>query len=132
MVLSLEDMSGFGAVLHIAGSVLIVYGQTIVKVAHCIEESSGLGSTWLIPPGVRHHPRWYVVYKCLVIAQHTEHSNDFKHNFFPKLHLNSSRLPPPPPHHPLLIHHNSLYSYPHFPSIQAPSRWKMEKSNHRI
>jgi len=76
MVLSLEDMSGFGAVLHIAGSVLIVYGQTIVKVAHCIEESSGLGSTWLIPPGVHHNPRWYVVYRDLIIVQYTEESDN--------------------------------------------------------
>lgn len=57
MVLSLADMSVVGALLHIAGSVLIVYGQTIVKVAHCIEDSSGLGSTWLLPP-LYNHPQW--------------------------------------------------------------------------
>ena len=59
MVLSLSDMSTFGALLHIAGSVLIVYGQTIVKVSHCIEESSGAGSTWLLP-SMHHHPQWWV------------------------------------------------------------------------
>jgi hypothetical protein len=75
--LSLEDMSGIGALLHIAGSVLIVYGQTIVKVAHCIEESSGVGSTWLIPPGVHHHPQWYVLYKDLIIASIKEKLLDF-------------------------------------------------------
>ena len=61
MVLSLEDMSAVGALLHIAGSVLIVYGQTGVKVAHCIEESSGAGGTWLLPTRP-HQPQWQVIY----------------------------------------------------------------------
>lgn len=61
MVLSLEDMSVFGALLHIAGSVLIVYGQTIVKVAHCIQETSGLSSTWLLPATLSQYPQWYVL-----------------------------------------------------------------------
>ena len=57
MVLALEDMSVFGALLHVAGSVLIVYGQTMVKVAHCIEDSSSIPATWLLP-SVHHQPRW--------------------------------------------------------------------------
>jgi len=56
MVLALEDMGAIGALLHIAGSVLIVYGQTMVKVAHCIEDSSSATGTWLLPPGQQ--PRW--------------------------------------------------------------------------
>jgi hypothetical protein len=59
MVLALEGLSSFGALLHVAGSVLIVYGQTVVKVAHCIEESSGTGSTWALPsPQQLQQPRW--------------------------------------------------------------------------
>lgn len=122
MVLSLEDMSGFGAVLHIAGSVLIVYGQTIVKVAHCIEESSGVGSTWLIPPGVHHHPQWYVFCKDLIIAQYIEESIDFKHNF-----LQITSLLPPPTPRPLFYFIITKFVPTHPPnpflSIQAPSRW---------
>jgi len=56
MVLSLEDMGAFGALLHVAGSILIVYGQTVVKVAHCIEDSSSMPGTWVIPGA--HQPRW--------------------------------------------------------------------------
>ena len=57
MVLALEGLSAFGALLHIAGSVLIVYGQTVVKVAHCIEESSGAASSWSLSP-LQHQQRW--------------------------------------------------------------------------
>lgn len=57
MVLAFQGLSAFGAVLHVAGSVLIVYGQTTVKVAHCIEESSAASSSWYLPP-LPHQPRW--------------------------------------------------------------------------
>jgi hypothetical protein len=57
MVLALEGLSAFGALLHIAGSVLIVYGQTVVKVAHCIEESSGAAGSWSLSP-LPHQQRW--------------------------------------------------------------------------
>lgn len=54
MVLALEGLSSVGVSLHIGGSVLIVVGQTVVKVAHCIAETSGTSSSWLIPA---HQPK---------------------------------------------------------------------------
>lgn len=42
-------MGGMGALMHVAGSFLIVYGQTIVKVAHCIVDTSKAGNTWMVP-----------------------------------------------------------------------------------
>ena len=60
MVKLLDDMSAFGAFMHVAGSLCIVYGQTVVKMAHCIVESSAVAGTWTIPStGPR--PRWYVL-----------------------------------------------------------------------
>lgn len=64
--LVLTDLSIFGSLMHILGSVLIVYGQTIVKVAHCIVESSSAGvagkhdSTWFLPGTtlVGRTPKW--------------------------------------------------------------------------
>lgn len=48
MVLGMLDIHGLGAVMHVAGSLLIVYGQTVVKVAHCMVESSSMGNTWFL------------------------------------------------------------------------------------
>ena len=42
------DVHGLGALMHVAGSLLIVYGQTVVKMAHCMEETSPVGQTWLV------------------------------------------------------------------------------------
>jgi hypothetical protein len=47
---ALHGLSAVGALLHIAGSVLIVVGQTVVKVGHCIEESSSVPLTWRLLP----------------------------------------------------------------------------------
>jgi hypothetical protein len=46
-----ESGGGIGSLMHIAGSFFIVYGQTIVKVTHCIVESSKAGNTWMLPSG---------------------------------------------------------------------------------
>lgn len=46
----------FGIGLHLTGSVLIVFGQTVVKVAHCINESTTT-PTWFLPPTTV-HARW--------------------------------------------------------------------------
>lgn len=45
------DLHGLGAVMHIVGSLLIVYGQTVVKMAHCMVETSMCGNTWLLRGG---------------------------------------------------------------------------------
>jgi hypothetical protein len=59
MVLILAGMGAFGAMLHITGSLLIVFGQTTVKISHCIEATSVEHSSWLLtnthPP-----PQWCV------------------------------------------------------------------------
>ena len=46
-----ETGGGVGAMMHIAGSFFIVYGQTIVKVSHCIVETSKAGNTWSLHGG---------------------------------------------------------------------------------
>ena len=58
MVLALAGMSAFGALLHIAGSFFIVYGQTFVKVSHCIEETSSEAPSWSLS-SKSNQPRWY-------------------------------------------------------------------------
>ena len=55
MVGALVGLGAVGASLHVAGSVLIVYGQTLVKVAHCVAES-GCASTWALPDKTQ--PLW--------------------------------------------------------------------------
>lgn len=45
------DLHGLGAVMHVVGSLLIVYGQTVVKMAHCMVETSMYGNTWLLRGG---------------------------------------------------------------------------------
>lgn len=55
---SLVGLGSLGAVLHILGSVLIVFGQASVKVAHSIIDSTGLPSTWQVPRGHLHPPLW--------------------------------------------------------------------------
>lgn len=54
------NMNGVGAMMHVAGSLLIVYGQTVVKVSHCIVESSMAGNSWTLQGhggGQYHHGR---------------------------------------------------------------------------
>ena len=43
--------SQFGILMHVLGSFLIVYGQTIVKVSHLIAETSKDGVSWRRPDG---------------------------------------------------------------------------------
>lgn len=59
MLGALQGFNLIGILLHGGGSVLIVYGQTLVKVGHCIEESSAAPSSWLLPkqPGAS-PPLW--------------------------------------------------------------------------
>src|SRR5690242_1877487 len=62
LALSLESFSSLGATLHVGGSICIVFGQTVVKVAHCIAETSGVGTSWVIPS--KHpSPLWYVLHR---------------------------------------------------------------------
>lgn len=49
MLTALSGIGAVGAGLHVGGSVLIVFGQTIVKVFHCIGESSPAEKGWLLP-----------------------------------------------------------------------------------
>jgi hypothetical protein len=58
MELLLLHMSAFGALLHVLGSMLIVYGQTVVKMAHCMAESSAVGASWLVPTDLRAFQQW--------------------------------------------------------------------------
>jgi hypothetical protein len=50
-----------GILMHVGGSLCIVYGQTMVKVAHCVVETSMSGNTWFLTPspgdsvGVKYH-----------------------------------------------------------------------------
>ncbi|KAL4445374.1 hypothetical protein ABPG77_011199 [Micractinium sp. CCAP 211/92] len=57
---ALLGLGGLGAALHIAGSILIVFGQASVKVAHAIVDSTGAPSAWAVPRGHPHHhpPLW--------------------------------------------------------------------------
>ncbi|DBA96551.1 TPA: hypothetical protein ACH3X1_015422 [Trebouxia sp. C0004] len=50
MLSALQGTAALGAGLHIAGSLLIVYGQTLVKVAQLMEETSEAGRCWKLPP----------------------------------------------------------------------------------
>ena len=59
MLSALQGLSWLGAALHIGGSVLIVYGQTIVKVGHCIEDSSPYENSWLLPGHATATPLWW-------------------------------------------------------------------------
>ena len=52
------DLSSLGAALHIGGSLLIVLGQTVVKIAHCIKGSSGLSPSWLGPSHLTPRAQW--------------------------------------------------------------------------
>lgn len=47
--MALFGMNSLGAVLHVGGSVGIVLGQTIVKKAHCIRETSNVSGSWAVP-----------------------------------------------------------------------------------
>lgn len=53
----LPGINSLGVLIHVSGSVLIVVGQTVVKVSHCINESSPAPKTWLLPSNV-HAPSW--------------------------------------------------------------------------
>lgn len=55
---ALLGLGSLGAALHVAGSVLIVFGQASVKVAHAIVDSTGAPSTWAVPRGHPHPPLW--------------------------------------------------------------------------
>jgi hypothetical protein len=56
MASSDHGMDAVGALIHVGGSVLIVYGQVLIKVAHCVAASApGGGGGWAPPPG---QPRW--------------------------------------------------------------------------
>ena len=55
---ALLGMGGLGAALHVAGSVLIVFGQASVKVAHALVDSTGAPSTWVVPRGHPNPPLW--------------------------------------------------------------------------
>lgn len=62
-----EGGGGVGALMHVAGSFFIVYGQTIVKVTHCIVDTSKAGNTWTLNGGGpyswrRPDGRWRRVY----------------------------------------------------------------------
>ncbi|KAL3132553.1 hypothetical protein ABBQ32_009092 [Trebouxia sp. C0010 RCD-2024] len=52
MLSALQGTAALGAGLHIAGSLLIVYGQTLVKVAQLMEETSEAGRCWQLPPQI--------------------------------------------------------------------------------
>ncbi|RMZ55044.1 hypothetical protein APUTEX25_005670 [Auxenochlorella protothecoides] len=58
MAPALQGLSALGAVLHVGGSLLIVVGQTVVKISHCIKESSGMPHTWLVPRHASPKPQW--------------------------------------------------------------------------
>ena len=55
---ALIGMGSLGAAMHVAGSVLIVFGQASVKVAHSIVDSTGAPSTWAVPRSQPHAPLW--------------------------------------------------------------------------
>lgn len=61
MATALQGLSSLGALLHVGGSLLIVLGQTVVKIAHCIKETSGQPHTWGVPRGLNPKPKWCVV-----------------------------------------------------------------------
>lgn len=58
MAAALQGLSSLGAALHVGGSLLIVVGQTVVKIAHCIKETSGLPHSWTVPWHVNPKPQW--------------------------------------------------------------------------
>lgn len=55
---ALIGMGSLGAALHVAGSVLIVFGQASVKVAHSIVDSTGTPSAWVVPRAGPNPPLW--------------------------------------------------------------------------
>ncbi|KAL4858704.1 putative magnesium transporter NIPA8 [Chlorella vulgaris] len=55
---ALLGLGSLGAALHVAGSVLIVFGQASVKTAHAIVDSTGAPSTWAVPRSHPQPPLW--------------------------------------------------------------------------